>query len=266
MEFLEEEGMDKYKKDTIIKRPIVRIQSLFPDDCALCKQSYTVHYKSKPLLSCAKCSQSIHTRCLASTLGVAEIDLEAMSADDIQAAINPTGISTLMYLCGYCHKSEIARDDQGLRQTKKPKQVSDLADSHNLINLDSDDATEPRSKNPLALVEKLLITGTTIKNLQTQTVNLRKNHLRPLAKDDSRKQRGTILASTRELYHQMPKSDQSVPTTDEASVGMACLAKDVAEPTRPCAANWWTMATDIPRVVQKESLVISSIPKCAHHQ
>ena len=148
MEFLGKEEMGKYKKDTIIKRLIVRIQSLFPDDCALCKQSYTVHYKSKPLLSCAKCSQAIHTRCLASTLGVAEIDLEAMSADDIQAAINPIGISTLVYLCGYCHKSEIASDDQGLRQTKKPKQVLDLADSRNLINLDSDDATGPRSKNP----------------------------------------------------------------------------------------------------------------------
>ena len=140
--------MGKYKKDTIIQRLIVRIQSLFPDDCGLCKQSYSVHYKSKPLLSCAKCSQGIHTRCLASNLGVAEIDLEAMSADDIQAAINPTGISTLVYLCGYCHKSEIASDDQGLRQTKKPKQVSDLADSHNLINLDSDNGTGPRSKNP----------------------------------------------------------------------------------------------------------------------
>ena len=147
MEFLGVGGMDKYKKDTIIVKLIDKIQTLFPDDCAMCKQSYRIHYKSKPFLSCTKCKQGVHARCLASKLGVAEIDLETMTADQIQAGINPTGLSHMDYHCEFCHNAENPSEDQGLRRTKSPNSEPDPPDSRNVTITESSD-TGPQSNNP----------------------------------------------------------------------------------------------------------------------
>ena len=140
MEFLGVEGMGKYKKDAIIEKLIVRIQSLFPDDCAYCNQSYSIHYKTKSLLNCANCSQGMHPRCLAMKVGVAEIDLEAMTSEDILAAINPKDLFTYSYLCGYCHTTQIENENKGLKQTTKTTTVSSLVD--NTISLDPENPND----------------------------------------------------------------------------------------------------------------------------
>ena len=138
MDFLGISNADKYKKDTIVDKMIVRIQSLFPDSCAMCKQDYVVHYSTTSLLSCAKCNQGIHSRCLAQKLGIAEVELETMTPDDILGKINPLSLHTMVYLCGYCYDHDIPTEQDGLKsQSAKHKQLSDL--TGNASNIDSDD-------------------------------------------------------------------------------------------------------------------------------
>ena len=153
---------EKPKKGIAIEKLIVRVQTLFPDECQICKEDYTVKLGEKPLLSCAICSQGIHPRCLARKTGLAEIDLENKTAEDIVKAINPCGIKTLTYLCGYCHETEIPTPEQNLKQGKvsekrtvaKPKSVTQIQKRRDdeWTDLDSDN---PGVETPPAILTEM---------------------------------------------------------------------------------------------------------------
>ena len=76
------------------------IQSLFPDEYSICSQEYVVKLDETVLLSCSICGQGIHPRCLAQKIGVAEVDVATLTAEDIRMKVNPCGLQTLIYLCG----------------------------------------------------------------------------------------------------------------------------------------------------------------------
>ena len=119
MDFLGVPGCDGFVKPTIVSKLISRIQSHFPDECGTCSQEFVVSLGETVLLSCSICGQGIHNRCLAMKLGVAEVDLEQMTHDDVQKSLNPKSLQTLVYLCGYCHNSTIPSPDQGRKSKKK---------------------------------------------------------------------------------------------------------------------------------------------------
>ena len=133
----------KFVKPTIIDKLISNIQSYFPDDCGMCNQEYSVGFGETIWLSCSVCRQGIHNRCLAMKLGVAEIDLEQMTPEDVRNRVNPCGLQTLIYLCAYCHSAAIPSPDAGLKKkkgaSKQPKALpATLPSSNDWTDLDSD--------------------------------------------------------------------------------------------------------------------------------
>ena len=145
MKFLGVSDVEKYNKPTIINKLITQLQTLFPDTCAICTEEYVVSLDDTPLICCAICKQGIHPRCLARNMGKAEIDLLDLTPEEIWKTINPCEISTITYLCGYCHSTQIPSPDEGLRKksAKEDKRhaarsLAERAQLNELINLDSD--------------------------------------------------------------------------------------------------------------------------------
>lgn len=140
MDFLGVKNADQDTKDIIIEKMVIRIQSLFPDNCSICNHDYVINRNDKPLLSCAKCSQGIHSRCLAQKLGIAEVELENMTQEDVLSTVNPYGLETMVYLCGYCHKEDFSYEES---TPIKPRQVSNIAEAAS--HVDSDDTVAPKT-------------------------------------------------------------------------------------------------------------------------
>ena len=135
MSFLGVSDTEKYNKSTILTKLISRIQSLFPDECGICSDEFVVKLEDTVLLSCAICKQGIHSRCLARKIGVAEVDLSKMTQEELWTKVNPCGLSTLTYLCAYCHTSEIPSPDQGLkRKPAKSKKVEEIKTGSQILS------------------------------------------------------------------------------------------------------------------------------------
>ena len=124
LKFLGADKDDDDNKSEVVNKLIIRIQALFPDPCSICKNEYVIRRTDAPLLECIRCSQGIHPRCLAAKLGVAEVDLENMTADDVQKTLNPYGL--LIYLCGTCHE-EYAYDSGPRPAPILPQRLSQVA-------------------------------------------------------------------------------------------------------------------------------------------
>ena len=133
MEYLSGGTISNDTKDVVIDKLLVRIQSLFPDNCSLCKQDYVVHRTDKRLLNCAKCDQGIHSRCLAKILGIAEVELENLTPEEVTKKINPLEIKSIIYLCGHCHNAYFSPEEPA---KPKPRQLSRIAAS--ACNTDSE--------------------------------------------------------------------------------------------------------------------------------
>lgn len=121
MEFLGVPGCERFVKTSIINRLIRRIKSYFPDECAMCSQEYVVPLGETVLIRCDICEQGVHSRCLAMKLGVAEVELEQMTSEDVRGILYPKSLGTQPYLCGYCYTATIPDPDEGLKKQKTPK-------------------------------------------------------------------------------------------------------------------------------------------------
>lgn len=139
-------GCQRFFKDATITKLISRIQNFFPDQCAECSQEYTVTLGEAELLKCSICEQGIHSRCLAQKLGIAEIDLDQMTTEDVWNRVNPCGLTTLTYLCGYCHTAEIPAPDNGLKKhkkdTTKPVENPEAGPNLGVIDLSNTDPSD----------------------------------------------------------------------------------------------------------------------------
>ena len=141
-------------KEDNIKLLILKIQSLFPDHCKMCNEDYAIHRTEVPLLRCAKCDQGIHARCLAQKLGIAEVALETMSAEEVMNKVNPLGMPTMPYLCGFCFDALIPPPDSPKTEEVKNKTKAKskhiqrlIAESEN-IDETSESEAEPET-NPI---------------------------------------------------------------------------------------------------------------------
>ena len=146
LEYLGVQNAKDNYKSTNIELFILRIQALFPDSCRMCNENYALHRTENPLLRCAKCDQGVHARCLAQKLGVPEVDLETMTTEEVTKKINPLGINTMPYLCGYCF-DELIPDSNNVdksRSKPKPKQMQLLTETtEKTTQSDSEIETEP---------------------------------------------------------------------------------------------------------------------------
>ena len=147
MSYLGIADAEKFNKPTIINNLIKKVQTLFPDMCAICSEEFVVKLEDTALLCCAICGQGIHSRCLARKIGIPEIDLLSLTPEEVWKKINPYDISTLNYLCGYCHSSQIPSPDEGLkkktakqRKEEKPPaaRASHLSNANDWTDMDSD--------------------------------------------------------------------------------------------------------------------------------
>ena len=139
LKFLRIEKDKDDKKPHLINKLIVRIQSLFPDTCYMCKNEYTIRRTDTPLLECIRCTQGIHSQCLASKLGVPEVDLEGMTPEEVTNKLNPYGLQTLTFLCGTCYSDF----DSGL--TPPPINSLQLTETAAAEGEDNTEATQQSS-------------------------------------------------------------------------------------------------------------------------
>ena len=134
-------------KDTTIDKIIVRIQALFPDKCNMCNEDYVVRLSDTPLLKCAACTQGIHQRCLAQKLGVAEVELETMTTEDVKRRINPLGLESVIYLCGYCFNDNYSEEVPPIPATPSTNAATG-ADSQAETDVDEDQVRRSQPRPP----------------------------------------------------------------------------------------------------------------------
>ena len=151
-------GLDKSEEDhkpEVIEKLVIRLQSLFPDECQICKSDYVVRRTDKPLIECARCTQGVYAQCLARKLGIAQNELEQMTPDEILLKLNPYSLQTLIYLCGACYESQYDNgptpiSNRQLIQTAKSNDAEDSDDGiRNHVNRSSSTQT-PATANAQA--------------------------------------------------------------------------------------------------------------------
>lgn len=159
LDYLHVTGADKNDKSTNINKLLVRINALFPSPCTFCKTDYAVHRTEIPLLSCAKCDQGIHGRCLAQALGISEADLQTKTREDVKTKINPLNIPSMSYLCGPCHEILIPDEPDCLKiptTTQGPISTPILVTADEASQADTDDGASSARGNH-SIVPKTVI-------------------------------------------------------------------------------------------------------------
>ena len=99
---------EDHLKASCIHELICRIQSLLPEDCIVCKESYTIQKTDPPLLSCSICRQEVHHKCYKPLLETGESSL-----------MNMLKIPGFHYLCPSCVDDMIPDKDDGLIKKKR---------------------------------------------------------------------------------------------------------------------------------------------------
>ena len=111
-------------KTFCVSELIYRIQCLLPEDCSICKNSYTIKNGDPSLLSCRVCHQEVHAQCYLPLLKASDNKLLAKVI---------LGIPGLHFLCPSCEEDFIPGDDGGLKKGKQkvensPKTQSQVED------------------------------------------------------------------------------------------------------------------------------------------
>ena len=116
--------MESQNKTTLPHELLCRIQNLFPDMCHLCKETYCVKLHDKPILTCAKCGQGCHSKCVLQLIGKTEEDLN--EGNEFGAVIvNPFAALGLLYLCSPCQENLLPQKENVLIkiQIKRPHEL-----------------------------------------------------------------------------------------------------------------------------------------------
>ena len=95
--------MSQLKKSACVQDLIYRIQSLLPETCAICEESYTIKKDDPPFMSCSICKQEVHRECYSSLF----------------TASNILNIPGLHYLCPSCEADLIPDEKSGLKKSVK---------------------------------------------------------------------------------------------------------------------------------------------------
>ena len=106
------------KKSTCVHELIYRIQSLLPETCAICKDSYTILKDDPRYLSCSVCKQEVHRECYMPLLKVCEKNL-------VDTIFNIPGIH---YLCSSCEYDHIPDDAASLKRKKVTGNQTELSE------------------------------------------------------------------------------------------------------------------------------------------
>ena len=85
-------NLETLSKPDCIHKLICIIQSLLPEECGVCKETYVVEKTDPPLLSCRICLQEVHHKCYQPLLST-------MNAAALQQILNIPGF---IYLCPSC--------------------------------------------------------------------------------------------------------------------------------------------------------------------
>lgn len=102
---------------------ICTIGTYLPDICRMCDDEFTTKLGETPLITCAKCGQGIHRKCILDHLKLSKDDDH--NREDILDIINPTKLPGLRYLCGACDEELIPSTQKQNGNDKKFVIVSD---------------------------------------------------------------------------------------------------------------------------------------------
>ena len=95
-------------KSVCVRELIYRIQCLLPEECGICKESYTINKNDPCLLSCRVCHQEVHKECYLPFLKTDTND-ELLS----EAIMKIPGFH---FLCPSCEDNLIPKQDDGLKK------------------------------------------------------------------------------------------------------------------------------------------------------
>jgi len=140
--YLGKPDMDKYLAKALPNELFCRIQNLLPDTCHLCKDIYCLKVDDKPVVSCVKCGQGCHNKCILDRINKTEDDLVALNPVEREALINPHSSIGLFYVCGPCQVSTIPQK-KGLM-----KKISFARDLENQNAAPPNQQTAPPKNTP----------------------------------------------------------------------------------------------------------------------
>ena len=139
LEYLGLAGMDQYKAEALPHELVCRIQNLFPDVCHICKNKYCVKLIDKPIISCVRCGQGCHNRCVLQLIGKTEDDLgEDNNLGDL---VNPHASLGLYYLCSYCVVDVIPKKEELKVKSKAKKKDLEVIDNQNQSTANTTEAS-----------------------------------------------------------------------------------------------------------------------------
>ena len=122
-----------------------RILNLLPDTCQLSKQSYCIKLNDKPILSCVKCGQGCHNRCVLQVIGKSIVDLES-SNNFGEHPGNPYSTLGLFYVCYFCQRKVIPQ-----KEALKLRQNSSRRNSTAEAPLSNETPTSNENPNPVQI-------------------------------------------------------------------------------------------------------------------
>ena len=124
---------------------VCRVQNLFPDTCGLCNESYCVKLNDKPIVSCARCGQGCHNKCVLQLLGKTEDDLTETNKFG-ETLLNPYAAIGLFYFCSHCKKEAIP-EKQELKNKKSSNVAASQQNDPQLLNSEQNTASIVRNES-----------------------------------------------------------------------------------------------------------------------
>ncbi|MEC8327029.1 MAG: hypothetical protein VX100_13260, partial [Pseudomonadota bacterium] len=139
MKYLRVPDQQLYTKPQIVFNFVLRIQSLFPEECSTCKETYCTQLNDVQLLKCTICDISVHSKCLAQQLGIDEDLLKDLGPAEVMKRINPFNIRGFHYYCPACEKYHAPSEHTGKLKKFLPENLKTGDPAASTGNTQNDD-------------------------------------------------------------------------------------------------------------------------------
>ena len=130
---------------------IYKLQSLLPETCGICKESYTIQKNDPKFLSCSVCKQEVHRACY----------MPLLKTGDKTLGESILKIPGMHYLCPACEYDLIPDDNIGLKKKKNTviDESQNISDErpHTINDNDTKSPTpsKDKSENPPDKIESI---------------------------------------------------------------------------------------------------------------
>ena len=215
-----DENLNNHAKPDCIHKLICIIQSLLPEDCDICKETYVVQKDDPSLLACRICLQEVHYKCYQPLLAGMNIDhLKIMTVPGI------------FYLCPSCIDDHIPDEAKIVSSTNTPNHASSqptmsvaAPQARNSINLSTNMNTiesESHSKRPVPLNPHVIIENSDNNSNNNNNINSNNkgnNNNNNSSSNNNNNNKSSNNNNNNNNNNNEPKPDSSITTDASKSV------------------------------------------------